>query len=511
MKLPNEIILLILKSLEKHDLKSARLVSKIWTSLAAELLFDQVYVSAHPENLEVFSAIARHPLLSQCIKTLIYDAVEFVEACTQKQYYWSLWYQIRRHFWDSDLKELEDSTSCPDINTLVKLVTSFDDDIHCRRKASVRPEIGWEECKDYDFIRYGYQKYQKCAALQRAQLNNGTFLESLVGGLQTLKNLSCIMLDGQWSLSQEVSHDPKKLFLKRPTGSPLARDWNIFDTCPQAWEFVPHQFTQKSTLICGAANGAEHYWTIVAALLRSQRKIQTFKMGDQSSCSFPPFVFDRTRKESLSFYGLDIVAFSELQVLQLSIAHYGRANTPKLFPNIDGLRFLLRSVRHLRVLDLDLAEGLEYRPAFYKSSQVFPQEGQWNQLTSLSLYAISSDAADFLTLITRRMPALSQLQLGMIALDIGDWEGVIECMNYSMHLSRFDIVPDTQFYHRGATEFFSDEKHGLKPDEIEDYVEEGGRHPCLRPDQSDSAAMLYITTDIQDFYKPIPKYTLLAS
>ena len=509
MEFPNEIILLILKSLEKHDLKSARLVSKIWTSLAAELLFDQIYVSAHPENLEVFSAIARHPLLSQCIKTLRYDAVEFVEACTKKQYFGGLWHQTRHQFWECGLRELKDSTSGSDISTLVKLATSFDDDLCDYRSESRCLEIGWERCKGYDFISYGYQKYQKCAALQRAQLNNGTFLESLVGGLQTLKNLSCIMLDGQW---QEVVHDPKKLFLKKPTGSPLARDWNILHTCPQAWEFAPHRYTQSDTQICGAANGADHYWTIVAALLRSQRKIQTFKMGDQSYCSFPPFVFDRTRKESLSFYGLDIVAFSELQVLRLSIARYGRGDTPKLFPNIDGLRFLLRSVRHLRVLDLDLPRSPYDDASFYKSSQVFPQEGQWNHLTSLSLWAISSGAADFLTLITRRMPALSQLQLGMIELDTGDWEGVIECMKYSMHLSRFDIVPDTtQFYHRGATEFFSDEKHGLKPDEIEYYVKEGGRHPCLRPDQSDATAMLYITTDIQDFYKPIPKHTLLAS
>ena len=500
MHLPNEIILLLLKPLEKHDLKSARLVSKIWNPLAAELLFDQVYVSAHPENLEIFSAIARHPLLSQCIKTLRYDAVEFVEACTKKQYFWSLYDQTRCRFWMPDLEQLEDSTLCSSINRLVELVMSPDDDLYSSPHASLFLELGWETCKDYDFVSHGYQEYQKCAALQHAQFDNGTFLESLIGGLQTLDNLSCVILDGRWTFPQEVLHDPEQVFLKRQTGSPLARGWNIFHTCPRAWEFKPHQPPQGSTPICGATDGADHYWTIIAALLRSQRKIQIFKMGDQSFCMFPPTVFDRTQKERLSFYGLDTVAFSELQILKLSIARYGGRNTPKLFPNIDGLRFLLRSMHHLRVLDLKFPKYSRNRTALYNSSQVFPQGGQWDQMTSLSLYAISSSAADFLTLVTRKMPALSHLQLGIIGLDIGDWEGVIECMEHSMHLSRFKIVAGTQFYHRGATKFFDDEKHGPKRDEIEKYVMSGGRHPCLRPDQSDSTAMFYITADIQDFY-----------
>ena len=510
MYLPNEIILLILRSLEKHDLKSARLVSKTWTFLAAEFLIDQVYGSVHPENLEVFNAIARHPLLSQCIKTLRYDAVEFVEAYKKEQYFWVLWKQVRRYFRDSGLRQFDESASCPDVNSFVKLATCCDDILFAQNVRRYYKTV-WETCEGHDFITYGYQKYQKCAALQCAQFNNGSYLDSLVGGLQTLKNLSCIMLDGQWSFPPEVLHDPNKLVPKRPTGSPLARDWNIFHACPQAWDFVPLQFNQESTLIRVAANGEGHYWTIIAALLRSQRKIQTFKTGDQSFCSFPSSVFDRTRKESLSLYGLDIAAFSELQVLKLSI-HYTRGNSPDPFPNIDGLQFLLRSMHHLRVLDLDFPGWVEDKPAFYKSSQVFPQEGQWSQLTSLSLYSISSSAAEFLTLITRRMPALNCLQLGTIELDTGDWKGVIECMKYSMHLSRFDIIPFTQFYHHGAIGFFNSEMRipnlVPKPDEIKTYVESGGRHPCLRPDQSDSAAMLYVTSDIQDFYIPISTHTL---
>ena len=515
MELPNEIILLILRSLQKHDLKSARLVSKTWSSLAAEFLFDQVYVSAHPENLEVFSAIARHPLLSQCIKTLRYDAVDF-EACTKEQYFYSLWWQTGRQFYECNREQLKASTFGPDISEWVEVVAAVYPD-HDNTFATPFPQHGWEKFKDYDFISYGYQKYQKCAALQHAQFDNGNFLESLVGGLKTLKNLTCVMLDGQWIFPQEVLRDPKKLILKKPTGSPLGRDWNMFHLCPMPWDFAPDDNSDDplvysaDNLVYSANNGVDHYWTIIAALLRSQRKIQTFKMADRYNCSFLPFVFDRTRKESLSFYGLDIVAFSELQVLKLSVARYSDEDIPALFPNLDGLRFLLRSVHQLRALTLDLPGHVEDRIICYKYSQVFPQNSQWKKMTSLSLNGISSSAADFLNLITRRMPALSHLRLGVIGLGIGDWEGVIECMKHSMHLSRFDTCPKAQFYHDGVTEFFDYGEHGLKPDQIKKYVESGGRHPCLRPDQPDSAAMLYITPDIQDFYKPIPKHNLLAA
>ena len=503
MGLPTEVILLILESLEKRDLKSARLVSKTWTSLAAELLFDQVYVSVHPENLEVFKAITRHPLLSQCIKTLRYDAVEFAEDCTKKRYLRSLRLQTRYLFVEHNREELRASTFGRDIKTWVEFVTTDDPDDDAYRKPF----------EDYDFVNDGYQKYQKCAALQRALFNNGTFLESLVEGLQTLKNLSCVMIDGQWGFPREDLHDIK-LILKKPTGSPLARDWNLLHMSPQGWDFVPpHDVDEEE--IFGRAIRADHYWTIIAALLRTQRRIQTFNMGDRYNYGFPPFVFDRTRKESPSFYGLDVVAFSEVQVLKLVIARYGVATTPELFPNIDGLRSLLRSMHRLRILGLYLPESIFEMSAFYKSSQIFPQEGQWNQLTSLSLSAISSSAADFLTLITRKMPALSHLELGRIRLDVGDWEGVIECMEHSMHLSRLDIEHSSQFYHRGATEFLNHQVHGQghgpRPDEIKKYVESGGRHPCLRPDQSDSTARLYITTDIQDFYQPIPTHPLLLS
>ena len=57
----------------KLDLKSARQVSKVWSTSASEVLFEKFYVSANQEDLDVFLAIAKHEELRGCVRKLVYD------------------------------------------------------------------------------------------------------------------------------------------------------------------------------------------------------------------------------------------------------------------------------------------------------------------------------------------------------------------------------------------------------------------------------------------------------
>ncbi len=247
MDIPNEIILQILKSLEKSDLKSARLVSKTWSAFAAELLFDQVYVSVHPDNLEVFKAITQHALLSKCVKTLRYDAVDFIERFSGYHYVWDLWCQTRLNLRiDLRPESMEAPSSDPEINAWINLVLAH------HVEALNNPDI-WRPHQGYKFIDSGYHKYQSYAALQHAQFKDGSFVEILVAGLQKLQNLSCVIVDDRWPFPQEVLDDPKKLSLRRPTGSPLARNWSMFHTYPHEWEWKPQDY--RSSLVYGATDG----------------------------------------------------------------------------------------------------------------------------------------------------------------------------------------------------------------------------------------------------------------
>lgn len=292
MDIPNQIILHILQSLEKCDLKSVRLVSRTWTAFATELLFDRVYVSAHPENLEVFEAITQHTLLSRCVETLIYDAVAFVENYTKEQYVLGLWHQMTRSAHLGPRLESYEAASEPEINMWMMLVKPDGPNLRLRDFDEVQMA-----CKDNELIEYGYQNYERHAALQRAQSNNANFLESLVKGLQKLDNLSRVVIQDCWARPRPFSNDLKRLTSRRPTGSPLARKWNTLHTEPKGWGSKP-----DDNLIYAATAGANHYWAITCALIRSQRRIQTFEVAYSG---VPAYCFDRTQAKGISFYGLD--------------------------------------------------------------------------------------------------------------------------------------------------------------------------------------------------------------
>ena len=87
MRFSNEIALDIVSYLNKTQLKSVRLVSKQWCDCGSQYLFDQLYVSPHKEDLDVFNSVTQHPILSNCVRRLIYDGAEFQLSYTLLDYY----------------------------------------------------------------------------------------------------------------------------------------------------------------------------------------------------------------------------------------------------------------------------------------------------------------------------------------------------------------------------------------------------------------------------------------
>ncbi|KAL8704687.1 MAG: hypothetical protein Q9201_002149 [Fulgogasparrea decipioides] len=71
--LPSELGQAICGLLEKEDLQSLRLVAKYFNELSIPFLFDEVQLVLHPKSFDRLSAIARHPVISKCIKTLYYE------------------------------------------------------------------------------------------------------------------------------------------------------------------------------------------------------------------------------------------------------------------------------------------------------------------------------------------------------------------------------------------------------------------------------------------------------
>ena len=495
MKIPNELILQILESLEKYDLKSARLVSKDWSELTAPLLFDEIYVSIHPEFLEIFRSFSQHPVLSKRVKKLTYDVAEFAETCSQEHFTRSLWYQTRRILVDGPDQVSHDvNTSDLELDTWIDLISKAGQCLMGRQL--------WKDCVNYEFVSRAYQKYQNYASSRQARHYNAGFIETLIGGLEKLKNLSCVVLDRPESPHQGVLDGSKELFERRPVENSLARKWNVFRTWPGYTKWMPENY--RPDLVRTHDNVEGHYSTLLSALIRSQRKISSFQVGRNVPRILAYRPDGRSSLERLSPHGLEILAFSELKILKISLDCAPKDRLPEAF------RLLLSSMNHLEILSLDLPDDevtyVENDPSACTYCHVFPVEGQWNQLKSLSLSNYVSNAADFLTLLTHQMPDLKILELGFVHLLTGSWPGMIECMRQSMHLTSFHLLEELAGLIGGPVSIydFSYSREFSDPcEQIEEYVTHGGRHPCLFPDEPDTAARNFVTEDLLPLYLPV--------
>lgn len=431
MALPNEILLAILRPLAPSDLKSARLVSKIWSLCAAEFLFNVIYISPSKEDIDVFEAITQHPVLSKCVRHLEYDGAEFLIDYSQAEF-------------------------CQDMGQLGRLYQSA---------------VARHQCLE------GYRKYQEQATYQQDVLRSGQFSRVLVRGLKRLASLSSVTLQPHWPLRQSYNYRD----IERT--SPLARSWNRLYPDPQGWCSIYDKNVQKGP------DGARHFLIISSALARAQKQLRSFKLGPIGSltCGVPPYVFDTSDN---SRTGLDITAFSELEHFDITLACYYDHSMPTIFKKVQNLQVLLDTMDRLRSLRLRLSHVSGRDPTLYTHEQIFPASKVWSQLTTLKLKSMSTTASDLLHLLVFQMPELRHLKLGGIKLIEGTWHSVIEGLKQSNRISSFGIAYNTTLVHHSGKMFMSYRSIFLR--RVGEYLIHGGHHPCLPPNQSSHVAQNYM-------------------
>ena len=459
---PNEIVLAILEPLGRRDLKSARLVSKTWCSCASGFLFDKVYVAPNKVDLEVFNAITQHPILSKCIRQLVYDGSEFMPNIKRRTYIEGLWAQTATLFNMGKFPQSSD----PQIN-------EWANDVARKKYSSLKDRVA--KWKYHDLIDRGYEEYQKHAVYQRKALQSGCFVDSLVEGLSRLVNLESVTLEEGWPHSVKTSLD------EHHHGTPLARKWNQFHYCPEEWSW-----DAGGNDLDGLPDGISQYCNITTALFRAQRQINEFTIGRYNSLGITPEVFERVGPMRPNSPRSDIQALSGLKRLQLRLASSDYGSAPEFCLNIEGLPKLLGSMHSLRRLDLHLSCSDEELLHLYRHDQVFPQAMTWNDLVILELENFSSSATDLLHLVLIQMPNLKRTGFGTMQLLEGSWESFIECFKQFHSFTYFEIDPYSSLHHvRGDI-------LALDYEEISEYVMVGGRHPCLSDDQPASASEAYM-------------------
>ena len=470
MHLPNELVVAVIESLGPHDLKSARLVCKTWCSYASGFLFTKLYVAPNRADLEVFNAITQHPILSECVRQLVYDGAEFIPDLSKRSY-------IRR-LWPQTWLMIEDLTNGP--YSPDPQINDWASDVFREGRSMPEAVVKW---KDQSFINAGYKEYQDHSIFQQRALQSGDFVESLVQGLSRLVRLESVALEGSWPYAVQTS------LWEHHHCTPLARRWNPFYLYPHRWSWEPEGNDWEEP-----PDGMRHYWIITAALVRTQRHIEEFAICRDLRLGLTPQVFERNDPLRPSALGLDIAAFAGLKRLHLPLATC-KGSAPDYCDNIEGLPNLLGSMHSLQLLDLELSWSSGIPTSWFRYDDVFPQVMKWDNLQSMILNNLSSSATNLLRLLLIQIPNLKHLELGATELLDGDWESVIECLKQYHQFTTFRIAVETWLLHH--------DKHLLacEYDDITEYLMHGGRHPCLSDDQpahASEAFMLKIDTSLRD-------------
>lgn len=524
MNLPNELLLQITSHITRSDLKNARLVSKTWSLYSSEYLFDKIYVSTQDEDFNIFKAISQHPVLSKCVRTLEYDPVTFDTTLSLSDYVKKLWHQlacvVRRD--RSAHHDRFDDSDC-DVKWLVQMLRM--------RPTSEVGLMAFEReaqslCLGMHFIQEGYADWGRRAKREIELKANESFAHNMLEGLRNLTRLQSVRLNNAWSfLDTELSDSASRPKVRY--GSPLARQWNIFEVFPVNGFWGPRAIGD------GYSQGIADFHNLAWALSHAEKHPRTLKCPD-----IPPtaFLLPETPKASRTWLSWFAV-YTNLRRLELNLDF--RADEPDFWEqrNLENLQWLLGNVKNLQHLRLSLPWDYMNSPKrarLFRYDNVFPARVHWPKLEFLSVQNLSLHMKDFVRLFScRTTRKLEQLEIGNIELLSGTWESAIEILNsWPMDLVTFRIYEDSflwdgspqrrQFITSKDADDSEDDYDPGDDDDLEDGVDSDDdddseheddkmtfvekiheyvdykhyisplRHPCLNPNCPGDAALGYL-------------------
>ena len=457
MRLPNELILDILQHQSKADLKSARLVSKAWSACASKYLFTKLFISAHQLDLQVFTAIAQDSVLSQYVQELQYDSVDFTPEITITEYFKILWYQTYNaaYFRDCDFKDMD-----PEISVFVSLSKDF---------LKGEPEIlakAQKQCIDFAFVQEGYRRWMDQAAFAKRCSEQNTLLKLLIAGLTKFSQLQIVELRDTVPCRRKPGY----------RGSPLTRSWRLFDAHPGCRRSDSDPIRKQAII-------SNNFWTLTYALSEAGKTgIRSLSIGNP----LYPSAFLTNLKQP-THVDCGFAAYHGLEYLQLSFAEVSSRAGVELLDNLHDLQRLLECTAALKHLRLHSARDYIKGPVeFLRYEMVFPKDGYWPQLTTLTMGGLAIGTSDLITLLITKMPSLRCLVFGNIILLDGQWEGIFEYLRVANHLSCLNVTPNGQLLHRQNQVYLSPEfSNFVRNPPIGNYIVNWWHNPTLKhPDLS---------------------------
>lgn len=470
--LPPELKVDVLARLDKRDLKSVRLVSKEWSTLATGPLFDRVFFSCREVDLQVWEKVTGHPEIGGAVREVVYDGSLFTEDLSFKDYFEVLHDDVRAIVRKRKPDTAFDSADAQ-INKFVQ---------DCKEKKQlVQVPMLYNAHKMDTFLVKGYHNYGKYAAFELRCFESGSLFNDLCVGLRSLPNLRSVVFNTtmwHYNLHESKAHgttNPKTL--RGPySGSPLCRSWNPFHLRPSGWDRA-YDVNDRHSLI------SSRFEMLTQGLSATNKKLISLQTeADGIGGGLPQQALTRSNLTDYQFWHF-MNAYSGLRCLDIQVT----TDNPDQREDLTVLPMLLQQTFGLRKLSLNLVKDFygpylsEGSSKYYHYDEIFPAVGVWPELAELSITGLAIGGWDLMKLILGRA-RIGKLGLHGIDLLDGTWEGVIQGMHRMSRLT--DLTMWGSFTHRGGTLLrpSSPKAEYTEPyflHLIESYVMYGGRHPCL--------------------------------
>ncbi|MCJ1264678.1 hypothetical protein MMC22_004552 [Lobaria immixta] len=452
-KLPNEVLLMIFKLLDKSDLKAIRCACKFFESSVSPLLFDKIYISPHRINMDVFRQITEHSDLCRYPRELVYDVQRFKANIDLREYFQNLWDQLRSlslRWFGSEIHHAD-----KEIEGLLRM-------------ARDRLYI-YEGYSKYRVVQRGLEIYREKAE-EEDHYNSGQLFGCLCIGLMKLPYLDKIEFQTRWKdaylLSVNLSIPPRDL---RMFSSPLARTWSPFHLKPEA------RFSDVSIV--------HEFDNVITAFALTKRPLRVL---DAHCLVWVPYEKFYTKSRlSRTFHQHGLAAMNSLEFLTLQVDTTPFSKGEDLSDQEHGFAkektlsvdLLAAALRHLpRLRRLSLSGGIQDDGNGLLSISELFQAVRFPDLEVLILKAMLGSAADILAFL-RMQPRLCQLTLSFIELSEGTWASLVDDMRRWLLLE--SAVLGLPLRQDGGVDLWDEDAWVDEdiPDQIEEYVLYGGKNP----------------------------------
>ncbi|MCJ1264693.1 hypothetical protein MMC22_004567 [Lobaria immixta] len=458
--LSNEVLLMIFKLLDKDHLKSVRCACKFFGPLASPLLFDQIYISPHRPNLDVFRHMTEHSELCRYPRELVYDVQRFKATIDSREYFKNLCDQLR-HYTSRDSR-----FNIPHVDKEIEGLVGM-------ARGPPREDDSYSTCR---VVLRGLEIYRQKAEEEDYYSNSGQLLACLCVGLVKLPYLDKVMFQSTWEdgdlFSENWSESPRE---PRLFSSPLARAWSSFHLKPVAPSFD--------------ANTVHEFDNVISAFSLTKRPLRALHAGSLMF-NMPYEKFYTKSRLSRTFRQHGPTATHHLECLQLDIdtRHYSARElsdsgnivfTRERTPPVDLLAaaFLhMPGLRHLWLSSVDHDDG----NGLLSISELF-QAVRLPALEHLSLWGMLGSVADILAFL-RAQSRLRTLELCNIELSEGTWAGLVDDMRRCLSLESVNLIPSLR--QGGGVDIWDEDawEDENMTGEVEKYILHGGTNPLRVPE-----------------------------